>query len=689
MASQESIGQLVCPGYEDLGIPALYVHDLTGTEDADRLLSKPPHIHPATPDVLPNLRKWNPEVASTISEKDSAVKGIPFKLVTKHQIWNSTATNSFLAVSYCWHNDQWAVPSRFSYAPEDWSLPVSPAMLSALLCCVEDEEGIWIDQLSIDQNNLRQKAHAVANMDTIYRNASRVLILLEDFDIGSDVEETLNLLAGTPNEPGNITGERIYVSRTAFAENFSTFFVQDVMETLYAFIEKVFDNCRWFERAWCHQEYQLNAGRLFIFVGHTHSCIALPSQFFMDFEAESVEAGGDENHDLYLHPQFQTFTSGIGLNNPDEISQLNLPLLFVELSELSCSYFRDIVSIALNTSGLFLSFNADIKDRSDCQFILGLILLSTGYSMVLDSIGLPLYKWPAPSHQGVMRWPLGGDFRFFANDLGLARLFPSPRFGHIRRDSMALDVFFLHCWPRAPTKGSLGIAEAWWTTLKAPPMLTDVGVATLGTALDVGLSWMLQNIRNFDEKTPLRRRRTERNSMGGTNDLLAKVDTVRPYVVRKADDMKEVANLIWDLLYSFRNIERTFPLIAGLNDEKARYAIMFVPSRLEQQIHSSTARFTFAVPAALNNPTAARVRRLWILEKAKTSDSAWSLIGQGYYFGEELRVVGDITYAVDVTVVGRWNNDVDSYDSAEEWSDFPQEVNDIYDIKWDSNGSRL
>lgn len=39
-------GKLVSPAYEALRIPALYVHDLTGTEDADRLLSKPLPIHP-------------------------------------------------------------------------------------------------------------------------------------------------------------------------------------------------------------------------------------------------------------------------------------------------------------------------------------------------------------------------------------------------------------------------------------------------------------------------------------------------------------------------------------------------------------------------------------------------------------------------------------------------------------------
>ncbi|KAI8936606.1 hypothetical protein NX059_007005 [Plenodomus lindquistii] len=119
MAPYQTIGRLLCPGYERLGIPALYVHDLTGTEDANRLLSKPPAIHPATPDVLPNLRCWNPEIAAAFSEKDNGIKRIPFKLVTKHQTWKAPKIDSFAAISYCWHNNDWTVPIRFSDEPKD------------------------------------------------------------------------------------------------------------------------------------------------------------------------------------------------------------------------------------------------------------------------------------------------------------------------------------------------------------------------------------------------------------------------------------------------------------------------------------------------------------------------------------------------------------------------------------------
>jgi hypothetical protein len=145
----------------------------------------------------------------------------------------------------------------------------------------------------------------------------------------------------------------------------------------------------------------------------------------------------------------------------------------------------------LNTSGLFLNFNKDITTRSDCQFILALILLAAGDPMVLDSVGPPLRKWPAPSHQGIMRWPMSDNFRYWDN-FGLARVSPNPKIRHIRQDSMTLDVFFLHSQPGIPGKEFTELADAWWAELlRLRSEFADVGVATLATALDVGLSWMV------------------------------------------------------------------------------------------------------------------------------------------------------------------------------------------------------
>lgn len=684
-------GRLICPAYENLGIPALYVHDLTGTADADQLLSKPPLIHPAALDLLPRLRQWNPEIASKFSEKDNAVKKIPFKLITKDRIWISDQANSFVAVSYCWHSDQWIVPNRFNSMPENWSLPVSPAMLRALLCYVENGEAIWMDQLCIDQNNLKQKAHAIANMDTIYRNAQQVVVLLEDLDISPDVEQSLSLLAATPTGKGNIRNDRLCVSRDKVEQNFSTCFAQGSTMNLFSFAYDVFD-CRWFTRAWCCQEYQLNANRSFVFVGHTYSCVALASKFFMDFHSESDDAGLG-SHDLYTLPAFQMFSFGIGVNEPHEMSEFDLFHLFVELERMSCLYLRDIVSVALNASGLFLSFNSDINSTTECRFILALVLLSAGDPGVLDTVGPPVCKWSAPSHQAIIRWPVNDDFRYWSvPHHAKPRLGSHLKFGHISLRVITLDLFSLHSPPRFPNEAFRKQARACWTAFENAKERSrmqrdscEVEIAALACALSIGLPWMVQTIndgdwflRDFQTGQSLTEAAYKSlvvavNSLLSTEDGAAK----QSFQVERSV-MQLILPFLNELPIHFRHVSRTIPLEMRLNREGTQNAILFVPSRLKQYVESSTFTFHIAVPAALNTTEAAHVRRVWILEDAKTFQPALSIVGQGYSLGVDLTVDDEVSYTENMAVVGRWNDESDGYDSAEDWADDPMEA--VYEL---------
>lgn len=314
----------------------------------------------------------------------------------------SADIDAFVAISYSWHNEQWKVPARFSHAPKDWSFLVCPAMLKAMLGRMTHREAIWMDQLCIDQEDAVQKAQVVANMDTIYRNASRILILLEDLDIKPDMEQVLELMARSPSEPEN-DADRDRQRRSAFEENYAECVARGLTKSLFSFAKMVFTRCRWFQRAWCFHEYQLSAERTFVFVGHNRSCISLEQWFFYALFRETTAPKDYEVPDIFMHLVFARFTDGIGLNHPDEIEQHNLPLLFVELDSLLCFLLKDLISIALNTSGTFLGFDHDVASKADCQFVLGLILLAAGYPTALDLIGPCLHKRPAPCHQGVLR----------------------------------------------------------------------------------------------------------------------------------------------------------------------------------------------------------------------------------------------------------------------------------------------
>ncbi|KAH7074975.1 heterokaryon incompatibility protein-domain-containing protein [Paraphoma chrysanthemicola] len=706
MASSDRVGRLVCRAYPNLGIPALYVHNLTGIKDADSLLCKPPLIHPATPDVLPKLRQWNPEVAAAFLEKGDAVKDIPFKLITRSPTWASSEIDSFVAISYCWQNEHWSVPARFSSTPVDWSFPLCPSMLRALLSCVDAREAIWIDQLCIDQQDQSQKALAISSMDTIYRNALRVLILLEDFDIDVEVERSLNLLADSPAEPENITTEKIYITPTAFSENYSTCFTHGSTASLVQFSVDLFDTCRWFSRAWCCQEYQLNKERIFLFVGHKSPCLALDSTFFTNFHAQYSQTDTASGLDgLDLHPGFQMFSFGIGVNHPDEFNQFILPSLFVELERLQCLHLRDIISIVLNTTGIFLSFDKDVASRAQCQFILGLILLSVGCPMVLDSIGPPLYKWPMPSYQGIIRWPVDDDFRYHADDWGVARLTSSSNFGYIRHDSIALDLFIFKPHPKSPASASIQVATLLW---KASILsMRNVGIETLAAAVEIGLSWMARTTRDVLEWTSKGQlaKRAElvkvwkilagdeiwqperRIELVKSVEMLAGTETKAPDETPAVGNIEDVQDVVLSLLEHLRYVKRTAPMIVSLNKESTRHAIVFIPLRFSEAILCSSAHLSFAIPAVLNNPTTACLRRLWILSTSKISKSMLSIVGQGFYIGEQLDSDDEVTLVHNITVVGRWSDELNVYESEDEWSEDLGTAANL-GLEWDSDGGR-
>jgi hypothetical protein len=148
--------------------------------------------------ILEHLRALSQESLNDVFKlKSDDINHVPFRLVNPG--WNSTMPHdSYVTASYCWsHPEEENLefllnPDHKDVPMQPDRLPVSPLLFQALLKERSSPlEGVWIDQLCINQDSLEEKQIAVNAMDLVYRSARIVIILLEDIKITIEEQEFL------------------------------------------------------------------------------------------------------------------------------------------------------------------------------------------------------------------------------------------------------------------------------------------------------------------------------------------------------------------------------------------------------------------------------------------------------------------------------------------------------------------
>jgi hypothetical protein len=225
--------------------------------------------------TLERLKVAAPNVAKHFELKPTASNAIPFKLVSDIEPVpdRQQRFDSFIAVSYCWHSNEWSLAESCveSESPQQRRSPISDRMLSSVLALRRSpNEGIWIDQFCIDQDNAEEKQLAIYNMDSIFRSARCVVIVLEDVELSTETAYLASLLMGTKAsisisssralrlidlETFEETRKLISNSDFAAAEDLA----QSVVES------------RWSRRAWCYHEYLLSQDHLLLLPGPAES----------------------------------------------------------------------------------------------------------------------------------------------------------------------------------------------------------------------------------------------------------------------------------------------------------------------------------------------------------------------------------------------------------------------------------
>jgi len=134
-------------------------------------------------------------------------------------------------------------------------IPISGQLFRAAVSECMADEGLWIDQVYIDQSNQAEKNISIPAMAALYKNARRVLVVMEDIEV-DDAEQ--KFLENFIPEFENSVGGTIF-SRPHFGE------VPAYMEKYRIFREFFNKICssRWFTRAWCSHEMRLGQSHKF------------------------------------------------------------------------------------------------------------------------------------------------------------------------------------------------------------------------------------------------------------------------------------------------------------------------------------------------------------------------------------------------------------------------------------------
>ncbi|KAL8713849.1 MAG: hypothetical protein Q9220_001994 [cf. Caloplaca sp. 1 TL-2023] len=450
--------------------------------------------------VLERLQKIYPPALYLFGLKDTAVSQAPLRLLLENQtrygyrdpLW----VDSYIALSYCWHSDDWTPPEGLGPLRHDW--PISSTMVPGFLALRRNEdEGLWVDTLCINQEDRREKSEVIGAMDLIYRSARMVVAVLEDISVNAAERQLLDEVKTKAGDPSWKTD-------------------QQSMRSLMAIFIRIL-GARWFKRAWCSHELQLGINLTFLVpTGESH----------MELSAESLELLHARTCDYHLvDDDFATllracFRSYVLFSRARETSMgqaagRSLMSEFSDISSLQCSIESDKISIALNIAGLGLFFNGHSDSVETCRWILAMIALSADDASVLCGVGDQLVL-----HDGTrswMHWP--EESENYLTQIGVAHQTLAGSIGSVQAAGIELDLWAiggcqLH-WPHESlyrhVKDCLATfaiqcrecdPEArpnWMITRaedKALRMDEDYIAEVLAASLDCGVVWMAQQMNH-------------------------------------------------------------------------------------------------------------------------------------------------------------------------------------------------
>ncbi|KAK3897916.1 heterokaryon incompatibility protein-domain-containing protein [Staphylotrichum tortipilum] len=434
-------------------------------------------------EILSRLNGLNPEVGRQFRLKKDVRPDVRLRMLCPAPSPGSiySPVPSYIAVSYCWHYPKWRLAAAATPVYPGWE--ISEPMIHAVMALRQTpDEGVWLDKLCINQDDPVDKEGHIALMDTIYHSARRVVILLEDIQLTKDEEEAGLAYRGFYEDLVHEVEERGLRGdeKGQFVDQYFPKREQQlrddgrghVMEAVRAFAMNIL-GARWYNRAWCAHEsrmakFQKVNNPLFICFGADGGVLGFEFRFihYLGLHLSGSEPEppiGLEFMGHFNDPDPKTLRQRwwrIQKLMPDSTSDVSSMQHLVNILSFGCMLKGDLMSIALNTAGIPLSFcGNEATTVEEVIWKFSLLMLACGDLVPLVTEGQKLrvptpkgniISWAVHPHQGVQEDHF--NHTFFESLTA------------VTQDYVELDLLVFESLPLAATAESKAKADAFVNT---------------------------------------------------------------------------------------------------------------------------------------------------------------------------------------------------------------------------------
>ncbi|KXL45440.1 hypothetical protein M433DRAFT_153567 [Acidomyces richmondensis BFW] len=377
------------------------VHELNYAEKAIMLsVEADAEVDPVN--LTARLSRLDRNVAEKFMIKPDAKESFRFRLIYDRREVPIGQRHSFIALSY----------RRKRHVEKQhgcFTLPLDPAMFQAVWDERNSEtEGVWIDQISIDQDSRLETTISMSAMDMVYRSARLVVIALDDIELDPRESEILK-------EHMDEYAQMLHVPpRKRFRGKQPPYL--DTHEDLYMVLQKILRSS-WFKRAWCRHEMRLARDHVFLIPCKdsdsdiVSKVVRFTSHCFTHLMALATEVPFESDIELVKPPLHAFFRDRSKLRPSEHLKHHhgNFTTVVAEVfgmeaggdpripaKQRAADAMKDKISIILNTMECGLALTESMRHpsmpltKSECHYMLLILALAAQDPGALCSVGPPM-----------------------------------------------------------------------------------------------------------------------------------------------------------------------------------------------------------------------------------------------------------------------------------------------------------